>query len=72
MINKKDVVKLILVYLVNVSALILWLFDILDFPFMEVFDTEIPINVLGWIGIFLILLWAHGMYEEDRDNYNKK
>lgn len=31
---------------------IIWIMDILDFPFMVFMDTDIPMNFLGWL-----LLW---------------
>ena len=34
---------------------IFWLFDVLNFPFMEIFDTEIPINGFAWLLIWLFL-----------------
>ena len=34
---------------------IFWIFDILNLPFMKIFDTTYPINTLAWILIWLIL-----------------
>lgn len=34
---------------------VFWLFDILNFPFMEIFDTTIPINGLAWLIIWIFL-----------------
>lgn len=34
---------------------VFWLFDILNFPFMEIFDTTIPINGLAWLLIWIFL-----------------
>lgn len=34
---------------------IFWLFDILNLPFMEMFDTTYPINGWAWFLIFLII-----------------
>ena len=35
-------------------VIIFWILDILNFPFMQMFDTTYPINELAW---FLILLF---------------
>ena len=34
---------------------IIWLLDILNFPFMEILDTTIPINTLAWILIWIFV-----------------
>lgn len=34
---------------------IIWVLDILNLPFMEFMDVDIPINTLAWILIFLVL-----------------
>lgn len=34
---------------------IIWIFDVLNFPFMEFLDTTIPINTLAWFLIFMFL-----------------
>lgn len=34
---------------------IIWLFDILNLPFMEFLDTTVPINGLLWLLIFIIM-----------------
>ena len=41
--------------IVQLFIIIFWIFDILDFPFMEIFDTEIPINGLAWLLIALLM-----------------
>ena len=35
---------------------IFWIFDVLDMPFMEMFDTTYPINGVAWFLIWLALL----------------
>lgn len=32
---------------------IFWVFDIINLPFMEMFDTTYPVNALAWF-----LIWA--------------
>ena len=34
---------------------IIWVLDVLNLPFMEFMDVDIPINTLAWILIFLTL-----------------
>lgn len=34
---------------------IFWIFDILNLPFMEIFDTKYPINTLAWLLIWILL-----------------
>lgn len=36
------------------AVMIFWILDILNFPFMQMFDTTYPMNELAW---FLILLF---------------
>ena len=33
---------------------IFWLLDICNMPFMEIFDTEIPLNGMFWIMFFIL------------------
>lgn len=34
---------------------IFWAFDVLNLPFMEMFDTTYPINIVAWIAILFVL-----------------
>lgn len=34
---------------------IFWIFDILNLPFMDIFDTVYPINGLAWFLIWLLV-----------------
>lgn len=34
---------------------IFWAFDVLNLPFMEMFDTTYPINIMAWIAILFVL-----------------
>lgn len=36
-----------------VCLVIVWVMDILNFPFMAFMDVEVPMNFLGWL-----LVWA--------------
>lgn len=47
-------IVLTLLYVSQLGILTFWLVDILDMPFMEMFDTEIPLNGLFWI-LFYVL-----------------
>lgn len=40
---------------VTLAALIFWLMDIMNMPFMKQFDTEYPVN--GWFYIAAFLLY---------------
>lgn len=33
-----------------------WLMDILDMPFMEMFDTTYPLNGLFWFCVFIVFI----------------
>lgn len=35
---------------------IFWILDVLDMPFMEMFDTTYPINGVAWFLIWLAIL----------------
>lgn len=41
--------------------LIFWILDILNLPFMEIFDTVYPINGLAWF-----LIWFFMPYLNDK------
>lgn len=34
---------------------IFWIMDIIDLPFMQMFDTTYPVNTLAWILIWIFL-----------------
>ena len=34
---------------------IFWILDVLDLPFMQIFDTTYPINSLAWLLIWCFL-----------------
>lgn len=34
---------------------IFWIMDVLDLPFMEMFDTTYPINGLFWFSVIVVL-----------------
>jgi hypothetical protein len=39
------------------AALIFWLMDVMNLPFMEMFDTTYPLNEEFWVYAILILLF---------------
>ncbi|KAF5050621.1 hypothetical protein DSECCO2_427630 [anaerobic digester metagenome] len=45
---------------------IFWVLDILDFPFMEIFDTIYPVNGLAWFLIWVFIPSIH-QYTKDED-----
>ena len=42
-------------YLINVLLALFWVFDVVNLPFMEIFDTTYPINTLAWFLIWLVM-----------------
>lgn len=34
---------------------IFWIFDIINLPFMDIFDTTYPINTLAWLLIWIFI-----------------
>ena len=50
--------------MINKIITIIWILDILNLPFMEILDTTIPINGLGWLLIWLFVL---GQYMKDKE-----
>lgn len=47
---------LYLMWLTQTVAMGFWLMDILNMPFMEMFDTTYPLNGVFWFGMLLISL----------------
>lgn len=45
---------LYLMWLTQTLAMGFWLMDILNMPFMEMFDTTYPLNGVFYFGMFLI------------------
>lgn len=43
-----DIIRIILV--------LLWILDITNMPFMEMFDTTYPINTLVWLLIWIFII----------------
>ena len=38
-----------LIWLIKTAVTLFWIMDILNMPFMEMFDTTYPLNTLFWI-----------------------
>lgn len=57
-------------FLVKSILIIFWIFDVLNLPFMEKFDTTYPINTLAWllIWIFVLIEININMNDEDEDD----
>ena len=47
---------------------IIWVFDIINLPFMEALDTTYPINTLAWFLIWALLPTGK---KEDKTTWNK-
>lgn len=49
---------------------IFWILDVLNMPFMEMFDTTYPINGWAWLLIFVVALptTKHIVSHESRDD----
>ena len=47
------------------AVTIFWIFDIVNMPFMEMFDTTYPINGLAWLLILLFIPTHTSSNEED-------
>ena len=41
-----------LIWLIKTAVTLFWIMDILNMPFMEMFDTTYPLNTLFWILVF--------------------
>ncbi len=44
---------MVILLLIRLFILLFWIFDILNMPFMEMFDTTYPLNTLFWILVFV-------------------
>lgn len=40
--------------IIKIVVILFWLMDILNLPFMEIFDTTYPLNTLFWVLVFII------------------
>ena len=49
---------------------IFWIMDVLDLPFMDMFDTTYPINGLFWFAVMVILCFEEAF--ELNQNQNRK
>lgn len=47
---------------------IFWILDILNLPFMEIFDTKYPINTIAWILIWILLPSTEKVIRYKNDN----
>ena len=43
-----------LIYIFRTAIILFWICDILNMPFMEMFDTTYPLNTLFWILVFAL------------------
>ena len=42
--------------IIRIVLVLLWIFDITNMPFMEMFDTTYPINALVWLLIWIFVI----------------
>jgi hypothetical protein len=54
---------MILIRIVDLMTMLLWFLDIVNFSFMKPLDDDIPLNTIGWIVIFFVLIWAKASYD---------
>jgi hypothetical protein len=45
-----------IVFLVRTAITIFWIMDILNMPFMEMFDTIYPLNGMFWLLVWIFVL----------------
>ena len=43
-----------LIWLTRTSITLFWIMDVLNMPFMEMFDTTYPLNTFFWIMFFTL------------------
>ena len=43
-----------LIWLIKTAVTLFWIMDILNMPYMEMFDTTYPLNTLFWIFVFVL------------------
>lgn len=48
----------------KMSIIIFWILDILNMPFMEIFDTKYPLNTLFWLLVFIFVLGVNFEYRK--------
>lgn len=41
---------------IRIILVLLWILDITNMPFMEMFDTTYPINTLVWLLIWIFII----------------
>lgn len=44
-----------IIWIIKTAIMVFWILDICNMPFMEIFDTTYPLNVMFWF-----LLWFLG------------
>ena len=44
----------LILLLIRTFILLFWICDILNMPFMEMFDTTYPLNTLFWLLVFVL------------------
>lgn len=56
--------------LFNAALTIFWILDIVNLPFMEMFDTTYPINGWFWFLIWMFIPSTSVVYEKSRRDDN--
>lgn len=57
-------------FIINLMAFCVstfWLMDFMDMPFMEIFDTDIPLNGWFWVAFALLFIITIGGCLSDMD-----
>lgn len=54
-----------LIWLAKTAVIIFWIMDILNMPFMEMFDTTYPLNTLFWILVFIFTSGIKIKFKQD-------
>ena len=54
LIKKRVRNMVFLIWLIKTAVTLFWVMDILNMPFMEMFDTTYPLNTLFWIFVFVL------------------
>lgn len=57
-----------IIFLTRSIIAIFWIFDILNLPFMKMFDTTYPINTMAWLLIWLLVMVDININEDKSDS----
>lgn len=46
-----------MIWIIQLGIMTFWLVDILNVPFMDMFDVEIPLNGLFWLLFYIVYIF---------------